>query len=113
MTRGTLSRISLTAAVFLPCFKAAGQLSISHHGDWERHETLLGGQFLASPTAIVRAYGPERNALFAIVILPVQSGTASSTPVSKHQRPERFQRPWVIKTLGVNDELSAKFRYTD
>jgi hypothetical protein len=67
---------------------------------------------LAQPPLIVRAYGPDRNALFAIGILPVQSGTTSRTPVSKHQRPEAFQRPWVIKTLGVNDELSAKFRYT-
>jgi hypothetical protein len=29
MTSGTLSWISLTAAVFLPSFKAAGQLPIS------------------------------------------------------------------------------------
>jgi outer membrane efflux protein len=48
---------------------------------------------LAQPPPIVRSYGPERNALFAIGILPVQSGTTISTPVSKHQRPEAFQRP--------------------
>lgn len=57
---------------------------------------------LAQPPLIGRAYVPERNVLFAIVILPVQRRT-NSTRVSKHQRP---------KTLGVNDELSARFRYT-
>jgi hypothetical protein len=70
------------------------------------------GTMIAQPPLIVRVYGPERNALFAIGILPVQSGTPSSTQVSKNQRPEAFQRPWVIKTLGVNDELGAKSRYT-
>lgn len=57
---------------------------------------------LAQPPLIGRAYVPERNVLFAIVILPVQPRT-KSTRVSKHQRP---------KTLGANDELSARFRYT-
>jgi len=79
-------------------------------GSQGKQTPLSSGTMIAQLPLIVRAYGPERNSLFAIGILPVQSGTPSSTPVSKHQRPEAFQRPWAIKTLGVNDEFSAKFR---
>jgi len=73
---------------------------------------LAANSPLAQPLPIVRVYRPQRNALFAIGILPVHSGAASGTPVNKNQGPEAFPRPWVISTLGENDERSANFCYT-
>jgi hypothetical protein len=65
---------------------------------------------LAGDAETVKEYLIGTEVYERIGILAVPSGTTSSTPVSKPQRSEAFQRPWVIQTLGVHDELSAKFR---
>lgn len=67
---------------------------------------------LAQMSPIVRIYGRERNALLANGILPVDSGSTSSERAIKLQWAKAVPQPLEIRTLGVNDELSAKFRYT-
>jgi hypothetical protein len=67
---------------------------------------------LTQMSLMARVYGPERNTLFAIDILPVHSGLTSSECAVKHQWAKAVPQPLEIRTLGVNDELSAKFRYT-